>query len=156
MNAADARITVSKDGPYLVTGDVPIAEQHIVIDENGESVEWREGKRFEHLQEFKLCRCGQSQNKPFCDGSHKHVGFVGTETTGREPFDELATVMDGPVLSLKDAEPLCAFARFCDPKGQVWGLVEHTDEKESRAQFLHEAGHCPAGRLVAVQNDSGA
>lgn len=151
----EPRITVSRNGPYVVAGAVPVAEQHIVVNATGESIEWREGKRFDHPPTFKLCRCGQSADKPFCDGSHKRVGFDGTETAAREPYDELATVIDGPDLSLKDAESLCAFARFCDPAGQVWGLVEHTDEKEARVQFLHEAGHCPAGRLVAVDNASG-
>jgi CDGSH-type Zn-finger protein len=30
-----------------------------------------EGNRFEHKKSFALCRCGLSQRKPFCDGSHK-------------------------------------------------------------------------------------
>ncbi|MFI5234454.1 MAG: CDGSH iron-sulfur domain-containing protein [Gemmatimonadales bacterium] len=149
-------ITVSKDGPYLVKGEVPVAEQHIEINAAGESIEWREGKHYQHPATFKLCRCGQSATKPFCDGSHKRTGFDGTETAGHEPFDDQVKMLDGPALSLKDNERLCAFARFCDPNGQVWGLVERTDEKEARIQFLHEAGHCPGGRLVAVENASGA
>ena len=153
---AGSRITVSENGPYLVTGDMPVAEQHIEINAAGESIEWKEGKRFPHEGTFKLCRCGTSKNKPFCDGSHKTAGFDGTETASRAPYDDQATIQKGPVLSLKDAEPLCAFARFCDPAGQVWGLVERTNEKEARIQFLHEAGHCPGGRLVAVDNASGA
>ncbi|MEO7355558.1 MAG: CDGSH iron-sulfur domain-containing protein, partial [Gemmatimonadales bacterium] len=67
-----------------------------------------------------------------------------------------AELIEGPTLSLKDAQPLCAFARFCDPAGQVWTLVEKTDDHDARIQFLHEAGHCPGGRLVAVENASGA
>lgn len=152
----DARITISRNGPYLVTGDIPVAEQHIEINAAGESIEWREGKSFPHEATFKLCRCGQSKNKPFCDASHKQSGFDGAETASREPFDQLATLQEGPTLSLKDAESLCAFARFCDPAGQVWGLVDQTNEEGPRIQFLHEAGHCPGGRLVAVENESGA
>jgi CDGSH-type Zn-finger protein len=153
---AEMSITILENGPYLVEGDVPVAEQHIEVDKAGQSIEWRVGKTFDHPVKFKLCRCGQSKNKPFCDGTHKEVGFDGTETASREAFDDQAGVIEGPTLSLKDAESLCAFARFCDPAGQVWGLVHETDKEEQRIQFLHEAGHCPAGRLVAVDNESSA
>jgi CDGSH-type Zn-finger protein len=149
-------ITVSKDGPYVVTGEMTVAEQHIVPDAAGMSVEWREGKKFDHPSTFKLCRCGHTKNKPFCDASHKKVGFDGTETASRDAFDDQAGFTEGPALSLKDAELLCAFARFCDPAGQVWGLVHQTNEEGPRIQFLHEAGSCPGGRLVAVDNETGS
>ena len=149
-------ITVSKNGPYVVRGAVPLAEQHIVVDAAGMSIEWREGKKFEHTETFKLCRCGQSKSKPFCDDSHKAAKFDGTEVASRAEYNEQAEVIEGPELSLKDAERLCAFARFCDPAGQVWNLVQQTDEEGPRIQFLHEAASCPGGRLVAVENSSGA
>jgi CDGSH-type Zn-finger protein len=152
----EMRITVSEDGPYIVSGDMIVAEQHIVPDKAGMSVEWREGKKFDHPATFKLCRCGQTKTKPFCDGSHTKAGFDGTETASREPYDDQAGLTEGPTLSLKDAESLCAFARFCDPAGQVWGLVHETDQEGPRIQFLHEAASCPGGRLVAVDNDTGS
>ena len=54
-------IRLSKNGPYMVTGGIEL-----------EDVEFGEGASREH---FTLCRCGASKNKPFCDGSHYHVGF---------------------------------------------------------------------------------
>ena len=57
------KIRFREDGPIVI--DLP-AGSHFVY----------EGK--EHVLErpkLALCRCGQSQNKPFCDGSHKTCGF---------------------------------------------------------------------------------
>jgi hypothetical protein len=57
-----AAITVTKDGPYGVTGGAEIA-----------GTARGDGASMEH---FSLCRCGASKNKPFCDGSHWDVEFT--------------------------------------------------------------------------------
>lgn len=59
-------IEVSKDGPYRVTGAIPL------IGPDGEPEPRAEGSSTEH---YSLCRCGQSQNKPFCSGMHWYVDF---------------------------------------------------------------------------------
>ena len=59
-------IEVSKDGPYRITGGIRL------VDENGDAILHAEGSSTEH---FSLCRCGQSQNKPFCSGMHWYVRF---------------------------------------------------------------------------------
>jgi hypothetical protein len=64
------------------------------------------------------------------------------------PYARQAETIDGPTMVLSDAENLCAFARFCDPGGKIWSLIERTDEPEVRQLTIHEATHCPAGRLV--------
>lgn len=56
-----AQILVAPGGPYAVKGSVEL-----------EGVEWGEGARQDC---FDLCRCGQSKNKPFCDGSHWNTEF---------------------------------------------------------------------------------
>ncbi len=50
-----------KDGPLLITGNFSVIA-------DGGRTRWQ-GKR------VALCRCGESENKPFCDGTHKVVGF---------------------------------------------------------------------------------
>jgi len=54
-------VTVTKDGPYAITGGIELVDQ-----------EQGEGASKEH---YTLCRCGGSKNKPFCDGTHWHIGF---------------------------------------------------------------------------------
>jgi CDGSH-type Zn-finger protein len=150
--AKPPRVVVSKDGPYVVTGGPPLSRQTIVTDAEGGSERWQEGETFKARESYALWRCGHSKTKPFCDGTHETVGFDGTETASREPYLKQAKVLEGPALSLSDAEGLCAFGRFCDPHGSVWNEVARTDEPATRARFLRQVHHCPAGRLVASDN----
>ena len=72
--SAAPSITPLVDGPYRVRGAV------VVIGTDGQSYERRERQT--------LCRCGQSGNKPFCDGSHWYAGFrdpLPTELVQSEP-----------------------------------------------------------------------
>jgi CDGSH-type Zn-finger protein len=148
-------ITVTTDGPYLVQGAVPMARHSIVADAQGESRDWQEGEAFETRETFALCRCGQSATKPYCDGSHVRVGFDGTETASREPYDTQASEQVGPTWTLADAQPLCAYARFCDVAGQVWNLVEQ-EGAEAAEMTAREAGLCPSGRLVVRDQQTGS
>jgi CDGSH-type Zn-finger protein len=148
-----ARVVISKDGPYLVTGSPPLSRQTIITDSDGGSERWQEGETFAVQKNYALCRCGHSNNKPYCDGTHTKIGFDGTETASREPYVAQAKVIDGPTMVLSDAESLCAFGRFCDTHGGVWKA--QTDEPTIRATVLRQAENCPAGRLVAWDKATG-
>lgn len=67
-------ITVRKDGPYRVEGDI------VLIDHEGKPIEVTPvpGKSW-----ISLCRCGASSKKPFCDGTHSKIGFRGAEEAAR-------------------------------------------------------------------------
>jgi len=149
------RITVTADGPYAVTGGAPLSKQTIGANAAGESVEWLPGESIAVGASYFLCRCGQSSKKPFCDGTHAKVGFDGTETASRQPYAEQAQEIDGPTLALTDAEPLCAFARFCDRDGQVWNSVSQVRSEQAQEAFARQVGQCPSGRLVAWDAASG-
>jgi CDGSH-type Zn-finger protein len=155
MSNGKAKIVVLKDGPYEVQGKLPLAKLTIGTNAKGESLEWQAGAPIPTPENAHLCRCGRSGNKPFCDGSHKKARFDGTETASREPYLDVAEVIDGPTLRLTDAESLCAFARFCDPAGRVWNLVGQSDEPRAKLLTEHEAGACPGGRLVAWEKSTG-
>lgn len=154
-NGNNLHIKIMKDGPYEVSGAPPLTLQAIGINERGESLEWVTEQTFDTKDRYYLCRCGHSQTKPFCDGSHTKAGFDGTEVADRGSYDARAKLYPGPALSLTDDETLCAFARFCDPNGQVWAQVEDTDNPAAARQFVKQVHGCPGGRLVAKDNRTG-
>ena len=60
---ADFNIEIRENGPLRVTGPITIT------DKDGNNYSIPEG------QWVSMCRCGQSQNKPFCDSAHRDTGF---------------------------------------------------------------------------------
>jgi CDGSH-type Zn-finger protein len=61
-------IRLRENGPLLIQGVVK------VVDHQGNEFTIPPGK-----DTIALCRCGQSKNKPFCDGSHRTCGFIAAE-----------------------------------------------------------------------------
>lgn len=61
---ADVKITVRRNGPYLVDGDIEL------LDADGEAFGLGGRTR------ISLCSCGMSEDKPFCDGTHSREGWV--------------------------------------------------------------------------------
>lgn len=59
----EARITPYRDGPLLVRGPFTI------VDQDG-------GEISVDRATVALCRCGKSRSRPFCDGTHKAIGFA--------------------------------------------------------------------------------
>ena len=84
------RIVISEDGPYLVYGGIPLSEQAYIPDEQTLSSGYEETKKYPHQEYYELCRCGLSEEKPFCSGAHRYEGFDGTETANRAPFIDQA------------------------------------------------------------------
>lgn len=72
-----ASIRMEPNGPYLVTGPITIA------DAEGNEITVDAGRT------VKLCRCGHSGKKPYCDDSHRRVDFVSRPSFLPEPAKEL-------------------------------------------------------------------
>ena len=64
---ADVKITVRPNGSYKIEGPFEL------VDADGNAFPLDSAK-----PAFALCRCGQSENMPFCDGAHKRCGFEST------------------------------------------------------------------------------
>jgi CDGSH-type Zn-finger protein len=149
------KIVIAENGPYLVSGNVPVTVERISEAGHESSWTWEVGTTIEVGAKYALCRCGLSAKKPFCDGSHAREGFDGTETATHATFAEQATVIEGPALDLHDADALCAFARFCDNRGGIWSSMAESDDADVRKLVVHEGEHCPSGRLVVTEKASG-
>ncbi len=149
------RIKVTKDGPYVVTGNVPLAREVSVIGGDGEPARWEPGPDFPRRESYALCRCGRSENKPFCDGTHIRTGFDGTETAGRRGYLEDVERTVGPGVDLTWSPEYCIEARFCHRGEGAWGYAERSDEPEARAEAVRQSCACPSGSLVAWDKERG-
>ena len=149
------RIVISRDGPYLVSGSLPLRKEISVVGEEGEPEKWRKGEKCRVGPSYRLCRCGRSEQKPVCDNTHVRMRFDGTEMATGNSFARQARRLRGRNLDLDDAEPLCSSARFCLPMGGIWQLTARSNDPAKRKLAIQQAGNCPAGRLVVYDKKTG-
>jgi CDGSH-type Zn-finger protein len=89
------RIVVLPDGPYIVYGGVPLRRKRKIISAENNALTWKTGDALATEDTYALCRCGHSNAKPFCDGTHARIGFDGTETADVRPYEEMQHLHDG-------------------------------------------------------------
>lgn len=152
--AGKKKIKIIPGGPYEVTGKVPIKNAIIEVNSEGTSMAWKEGTDYQNEKEtVMLCRCGHSDDKPFCDGSHVGCNFEGEETADKKPYLEKAKAYEGEDLILLDCEEYCASMRFCDRGARAWTAAMKSSDPELRELAIQEAADCAAGRLTAATKD---
>ena len=144
-----ARIVITRNGPYRVTGDIRLVRTAIVETEYGEPMDWDEGPDFQTAPMYKLCRCGGSRTKPFCDRTHECAPFDGAETADRTPTRARRTEYPGDGVTMTDDEGLCRHAAFCgDRFTSVWHMIRRTSDPTVRARLIEMVSKCPSGRLA--------
>jgi CDGSH-type Zn-finger protein len=143
------KIKIIANGPYKVSGDVPMQGANIIADEEGISTKWGKGKVYSHGEgeSYMLCRCGRSKNKPYCDGSHVNCKFHSEEVEQVSNVE----VFEGATVDLLDDQQYCSSMRFCDRGPRVWAAAVHSDRFEELA--IQECADCASGRLTIRRKD---
>jgi CDGSH-type Zn-finger protein len=145
------KIIIRKNGPYIIEGNVPLVQKTQVVSEYGEPLTWKKIKEIEtETEEYHLCRCGLSGEKPFCDGSHRRLGFDGTEQaqTSRDS-DFQVTFPGGTRLIVRQDPSLCMNSGFCGLRNaDIAQLVAASGDTQVRSLAIAMIERCPSGSLT--------
>ncbi len=136
MSKEKISITPSQHGPYVVKN----------VDELTEST----GRAVAvHQSVITLCRCGESNNKPFCDGTHGKIGFTSEKKEGR--VQRRHDVYQGKAVTIHDDRGICSHAGFCTdglPAVFQMGKEPWIDPNgASKDDIIKTIKKCPSGAL---------
>jgi len=128
------RIRLASNGPIVVTG------LQNLRNEVGNPLPTRDKMR--------LCRCGASSEKPFCDGTHASVGFTDSVSPSRVP--DRRDVYEGDEVTILDNRAICSHAGYCTAGlPAVWSFNEPWIDPNGAPgeQIIETIRLCPSGAL---------
>ncbi|WP_445476326.1 CDGSH iron-sulfur domain-containing protein [Methanococcoides methylutens] len=135
MTENKATIQPSTNGPYIV--------------KELKDLKNSKGDTFEPQPMVALCRCGQSSNKPFCDGTHVKAGFTGEKLEGRQP-DKVDDYV-GKEITIHDNRGVCSHRGYCtDNLPSVFRMKQEPwidPDGASVEDIIRVVEMCPSGAL---------
>ncbi len=133
-------IKAAPDGPYIVKSLQNFSNRKGAI---------------ECKEAMSLCRCGQSANKPYCDGSHKAAGF--SSENKLDPARDRLDTYQGKNITVYDNRSICAHAGFCtDGLPAVFHNREGSfvdPDGASVTEIIDIVNRCPSGALSYIIDD---
>jgi CDGSH-type Zn-finger protein/uncharacterized Fe-S cluster protein YjdI len=144
-------IRIIKNGPYVVSGDIPLVKKSQVVSEYGEPLTWKtDGQLSTEPGEYTLCRCGQSAQMPFCDRTHRKIAFDGTECAdeGRSAGRRNEFPGGGRLIVSKD-NSLCMESGFCGLRNaSLEQFAAASADPQARSLAIAMVERCPSGALT--------
>ena len=140
--SAKAEIICNENGPYIVKRVTQMIGTH--------------SQPIETKSTMALCRCGESSNKPFCDGTHGKIGFSSSLESGPAKNSNRAYV--GEKITVYDNRGLCAHAGVCiRDLASVFRLKQSPwidPDQASVDDIKAVVDNCPSGALSYSTKDS--
>lgn len=149
------KIKIIKNGPYEVSGSIPLYKSDIVVDSDNYPIKIDNKEKIDTNDNYYLCRCGNSKNKPFCDGSHESKKFNGKEIAKKSFKNEDKIISESEKLIMIDIPYLCDHGRFCTRDGGISKLMDKGDhDVNSLNEAKKEASLCTSGRLTIIDKNT--
>ena len=141
MGGNTVTIKSAPDGPYIVKELAQFSSRKGAI---------------ECKQAMGLCRCGQSANKPFCDGTHKNIGFSSEKLL--DPAADHLDSYESKNITVHDNRSICAHAGYCTDG--LPSVFRHRQEPfvdadgASAEEIIDIIKQCPSGALTYSVEDA--
>ena len=127
-------ITPAPNGPYIVKALKKCTNKNGLMEAS---------------ETMALCRCGASNNKPFCDGTHTKIGFSSNKLEGR--LEDKNVSYKGKKITIHDNRSVCAHAGYCtDNLASVFRMREEPwidPDAASVEETIVAIRNCPSGAL---------
>lgn len=111
-----------------------------------------DGKTTDTTRVFSLCRCGESNFKPICDGSHAQAQFIGEREDSQKPPLEF---YEGKEITIVYDRYLCMGAGYCGEREAVFGTHDapkYEPDAALVADIIATIKKCPSGALTYILN----
>jgi CDGSH-type Zn-finger protein len=148
------KILPLRNGPYYLLNDM---EPKVV-----EHLQNSKGEPLSTIRGVALCRCGASNNKPFCDGTHGTIGFSSDNKTDDNISSE-HLIRDkrknyvGKEITIHDNRRICSHAQECvNNLSSVFKLNSRpwiNPDSARTAEIIDTIRKCPSGALSYSIND---